>query len=36
MFYYDSCVYEPEVLAHLADRVGADRVVLARIIPSAK
>ena len=33
MFYYDSCVYEPEVLAHLVERVGADRVVLGSDYP---
>jgi aminocarboxymuconate-semialdehyde decarboxylase len=33
MLYYDSCVYEPEVLAHLVDRVGADRVILGSDYP---
>jgi aminocarboxymuconate-semialdehyde decarboxylase len=33
MLYYDTCVYEPEVLAHLAERVGADRVVLGSDYP---
>ena len=33
MLYYDSCVYEPEVLAHLVERVGADRVILGSDYP---
>jgi aminocarboxymuconate-semialdehyde decarboxylase len=33
MLYYDSCVYEPEVLRHLVERVGADRVVLGSDYP---
>jgi aminocarboxymuconate-semialdehyde decarboxylase len=33
MFYYDSCVYEPEVLEALVKRVGADRVVLGSDYP---
>jgi aminocarboxymuconate-semialdehyde decarboxylase len=33
MLYYDSCVYEPKVLAHLVERVGADRVVLGSDYP---
>jgi aminocarboxymuconate-semialdehyde decarboxylase len=33
MLYYDTCVYEPEVLAHLVERVGADRVVLGSDYP---
>jgi aminocarboxymuconate-semialdehyde decarboxylase len=33
MLYYDSCVYEPEVLEALVKRVGADRVVLGSDYP---
>jgi aminocarboxymuconate-semialdehyde decarboxylase len=33
MLYYDTCVYEPEVLAHLVERVGADRVILGSDYP---
>jgi aminocarboxymuconate-semialdehyde decarboxylase len=33
MLYYDSCVYEPQVLRHLIERVGADRVVLGSDYP---
>jgi len=33
MLYYDTCVYEPEVLAHLVERVGADRVMLGSDYP---
>jgi aminocarboxymuconate-semialdehyde decarboxylase len=33
MLYYDSCVYEAEVLEALAKRVGADRVVLGSDYP---
>jgi aminocarboxymuconate-semialdehyde decarboxylase len=33
MLYYDTCVYEGEVLAHLVDRVGADRVILGSDYP---
>lgn len=33
MLYYDSCVYEPEVLETLVKRVGADRVVLGSDYP---
>jgi aminocarboxymuconate-semialdehyde decarboxylase len=33
MLYYDSCVYEPEVLEALVRRVGADRVVLGSDYP---
>jgi aminocarboxymuconate-semialdehyde decarboxylase len=33
MLYYDTCVYEPEVLAHLVERVGADGVVLGSDYP---
>jgi aminocarboxymuconate-semialdehyde decarboxylase len=33
MLYYDTCVYEPEVLRHLVERVGADRVVLGSDYP---
>src|SRR5271165_22896 len=33
MLYFDSCVYEPAVLAHLVDKVGADRVVLGSDYP---
>jgi aminocarboxymuconate-semialdehyde decarboxylase len=33
MLYFDSCVYEPEVLEALVKRVGADRVVLGSDYP---
>ena len=33
MLYYDSCVYETEVLEALVKRVGADRVVLGSDYP---
>jgi aminocarboxymuconate-semialdehyde decarboxylase len=33
MLYYDSCVYEPEVLEALVRRVGADRVLLGSDYP---
>jgi aminocarboxymuconate-semialdehyde decarboxylase len=33
MLYYDTCVYEPEVLLHLVERVGADRIVLGSDYP---
>jgi len=33
MLYYDSCVYEPEVLEALVKRVGADRVLLGSDYP---
>jgi aminocarboxymuconate-semialdehyde decarboxylase len=33
MLYFDSCVYEPEVLEALVRRVGADRVVLGSDYP---
>jgi aminocarboxymuconate-semialdehyde decarboxylase len=33
MLYFDSCVYERPVLAHLVDKVGADRVVLGSDYP---
>jgi aminocarboxymuconate-semialdehyde decarboxylase len=33
MLYYDSCVYETEVLAQLVQRVGADRIVLGSDYP---
>ena len=33
MLYYDSCVYEPEVLDALVKRVGADRVMLGSDYP---
>ena len=33
MLYFDSCVYERAVLAHLVDRVGAERVVLGSDYP---
>jgi aminocarboxymuconate-semialdehyde decarboxylase len=33
MLTYDTCVYEPEVLLHLVERVGADRVVLGSDYP---
>jgi len=33
MLYYDSCVYEPEVLEALVKRVGTDRVVLGSDYP---
>src|SRR5260370_9647380 len=33
MLYFDSCVYEPEVLQALVKRVGADRVVLGSDYP---
>ena len=33
MLYFDSCVYERPVLAHLVDKVGADRVLLGSDYP---
>ncbi len=33
MLYFDSCVYETEVLEALVKRVGADRVVLGSDYP---
>ena len=33
MLYYDTCVYAPEVLAALVDRVGADRLVIGSDYP---
>jgi aminocarboxymuconate-semialdehyde decarboxylase len=33
MIYFDSCVYERPVLAHLVDKVGADRVLLGSDYP---
>ena len=33
MLYFNSCVYERPVLAHLVDKVGADRVVLGSDYP---
>jgi aminocarboxymuconate-semialdehyde decarboxylase len=33
MLYYDSCVYDEAVLAHLIDKVGEDRVVLGSDYP---
>ncbi len=33
MLYYDSCVYDRAVLAHLVEKVGADRVVLGSDYP---
>ena len=33
MLYFDSCVYDRAVLAHLVDKVGADRVVLGSDYP---
>jgi aminocarboxymuconate-semialdehyde decarboxylase len=33
MLYFDSCVYERAVLAHLVDKVGAERVVLGSDYP---
>jgi len=35
MLYFDSCVYETEVLEALVKRVGADRVVLGSTTRSA-
>ena len=32
-FYYDSCVYDPQVLKVLLDRVGADRLVMGSDYP---
>jgi aminocarboxymuconate-semialdehyde decarboxylase len=32
-FYYDSCVYDPAVLAVLLERVGADRIVMGSDYP---
>jgi aminocarboxymuconate-semialdehyde decarboxylase len=32
-FYYDTCVYDPEVLAALIRRVGADRLVMGSDYP---
>jgi aminocarboxymuconate-semialdehyde decarboxylase len=32
-FYYDTCVYDPAILAALADRVGTDRIVLGSDYP---
>lgn len=33
MLYYDTCVYAPEILAALVDRVGADRLVMGSDYP---
>jgi hypothetical protein len=35
MLYYDTCVYEPEVLAHLVDRVGAVTELRLRLLDLA-
>ena len=32
-FYYDSCVYSPDVLGALIRRVGADRIILGTDYP---
>jgi aminocarboxymuconate-semialdehyde decarboxylase len=32
-FYYDSCVYNVDILEHLVDKVGADRVILGSDFP---
>jgi aminocarboxymuconate-semialdehyde decarboxylase len=32
-FYYDTCVYEPDILATLIDRVGAGRIVMGSDYP---
>jgi aminocarboxymuconate-semialdehyde decarboxylase len=32
-FYYDSCVYDPQVLKVLLDRVGSDRLVMGSDYP---
>ena len=32
-FYYDSCVYNIDILEHLVDKVGADRVILGSDFP---
>ena len=32
-FYYDTCVYDPNVLRTLIDRIGADRLVLVETFP---
>ncbi len=33
MLYYDTCVYAPEMLAALVDRVGGDRLVMGSDYP---
>ncbi len=32
-FYYDSCVYNVDILEHLVEKVGADRVILGSDFP---
>ncbi len=33
MLHYDTCVYDPDTLSHLADIVGAERIVMGSDYP---
>ena len=35
-FYYDTCTYDPQTLAKLIDRVGADRIILGSDYPTGE
>ena len=35
-FYYDTCTYDPQTLARLIDRVGADRIILGSDYPTGE